>query len=71
MFNYLYNRNVDDKGMHEIHHLNCKHLPDAENQRAIEGYHLDCSDALEQVKKQTNRNNFDGCWHCCPSCHQG
>ena len=70
---YIVNKYSDDKGRHEVHNLNtCTHLPKMEN-RILIGDFNNCLDAIKEAKKKWPDPNFkfDGCYHCCYSCHKG
>lgn len=64
---YYLNRNAQSTGEHEIHTMDCKYLPYAEN-RILLGYFNNCKDALKEAKKYYS--NVDGCHFCCNSCHK-
>lgn len=68
--NYIFNKNTDDKGNHEVHNTKCVHLPYTQNQQRL-GTYASCSDAIRAAKSLMGKTNFDGCKHCCPECHTG
>ncbi|HEY4567738.1 hypothetical protein GOP80_06050 [Planococcaceae bacterium Storch 2/2-2] len=65
---YIFNKKLDEKGNHEVHHVNCAHLPDSLNQKWL-GHFLNCEEALDYAKRTYHRENFDGCYWCSPLCH--
>lgn len=67
---YYYNKNTDSKGNHEVHTDDCSYKPDESN-RVLIGYENNCQSAIQRVKKDTGKNNFDGCYFCCNDCHIG
>lgn len=69
---YICNKNIDDKGRHEIHTTSCNHLP-LEKNRIDAGHHNDCKGAIQQMENANpgGKFNFDGCAYCCPLCHKG
>lgn len=67
---YYYNKNLDSKGNHEVHTSECSYLPAALN-RVMIGYENDCNAAIQRVKKETGKTNYDGCYHCSYPCHKG
>ncbi|WP_081308318.1 MULTISPECIES: hypothetical protein [Enterococcus] len=67
---YIANKNKDDKGRHELHESTCNYLPLKQNQLSA-GNHSDCSQAILALKKMYTNADFDGCKHCCSSCHKG
>lgn len=67
---YYFNDNTDDKGRHEVHTQNCAWLPNESNRTYI-GYYSTCSEAIRAAKSAYPFKSFDGCYHCCNSCHQG
>ena len=67
--NYIYNRNTDSKGNHEVHTTTCNYLPARSNQVKIDGNFYSCKDAIQNVKSKTGKTNFDGCYYCSNSCH--
>lgn len=67
---YYYNKNLDPKGNHEVHTSECSYLPKLEN-RVMIGYESNCQTAIQRIKRETGKTNFDGCYHCCYSCHKG
>lgn len=70
MPNYYYNKNLDKKGNHEVHTEDCSFLPNVNNREYI-GFELNCKNAIDRVKRETGRNNFDGCYYCSKECHTG
>lgn len=67
---YYYNKNTDSNGNHEVHTSNCSYRPNSSNSVLI-GYENSCQSAIQQVKNQTGKSNFDGCYYCCNECHKG
>jgi hypothetical protein len=67
---YYYNKNLDEKGKHEVHTGDCSHLPDIHNRKYI-GYEKDCHAAIKKAKSDTGKTNFDGCYYCCNPCNTG
>ncbi|CAM3881629.1 hypothetical protein RHSA111115_12190 [Rheinheimera salexigens] len=66
---YIFNKNAQTTGEHEVHNENtCKYLPNIEN-RVDLGYHDTCQSAVKEAKRQYPNNTFDGCYYCCLSCH--
>lgn len=68
-FNY-YNKNTDNKGNHEVHAEDCSYIPNSTN-RILIGYENNCQSAIQRVKKDSNKLNYDGCYFCCRDCHTG
>jgi len=48
MSNYVVNRDVPSRGMHEVHESTCSNLPRSWNQRDL-GWHIDCQSAVAQA----------------------
>ncbi len=71
MSQYLYNKNQDQHGNHEVHISTCLYLPITRNRVFISGFHSDCRSAIQAAKRQSGKNNFDGCYYCAPSCNKG
>ncbi len=69
MVKYIFNTNVDRNGYHEVHTENCVHRPAFYN-TAVIGYHNTCREAISAVRRQYPAKKFDGCGHCCSSCHK-
>lgn len=69
--NYIYNRNTDSKGNHEVHTTTCNHAPQSSNQVKIVGNFDSCKDAIKKAELQSGKTNFDGCYHCSRPCHKG
>lgn len=67
---YYYYKHLDKKGNHEVHDEHCSYLPDVLNREYI-GYVSDCESAIKRAKRDTGKNNFDGCFWCCRECHTG
>lgn len=61
---------VDNNGCHEVHTYDCKFLPSEEN-RVYLGDFNNCNEAIKHAKVKHPGHNFDGCYHCCRSCHRG
>lgn len=61
---------VDNNGRHEVHTHDCNFLPNAEN-RVYLGDFNNCNEAINYAKTQYPKHNFDGCYHCCRTCHKG
>ena len=70
VMNYIYNRNTDSKGNHEVHTTICSYIPDYINRVEISGNHSSCSSAIRKAKSETGKTNFDGCYYCSRSCHK-
>lgn len=70
MTNYIYNRNTDNKGNHEVHTLSCSELPHPINRVNI-GNFTSCKEAITHIKASSRKTNFDGCYYCCKECHTG
>lgn len=71
MKTYLYNKNQDQRGNHEVHVSTCSHLPITSNQVYISGFHSDCRSAIQAAKRQSGKTDFDGCYYCATACHTG
>lgn len=67
---YYYNKNLDKNGNHEVHTDDCSYMPIPIN-RVFIGYEKDCYSAIQRVKNETGKQNFDGCFYCCYDCHKG
>ena len=67
---YIANKNLDDKGYHEIHEASCFRLPDEKNQLSI-GRFTDCPQAILAAKSSDPTVKYDGCYFGCPGCHRG
>ena len=67
---YLYNKNRDDNGNHEVHNYKCDHSPNNLNRVEL-GQFSSCEQAIAFARNMFGRDNFDGCKHCCPECHKG
>ena len=67
---YIFNKNADEHGNHEVHKDYCKYCPLPENQVTI-GYFSSCQDAIKQAKFEYPNTSFDGCIFCSAPCHQG
>ena len=63
---YYVNENAQDTGEHEVHEVDCSHMPKPEN-RTYLGDFTNCKDAVKEAKKIYN--NVDGCYYCCNPCH--
>ena len=66
MPNYCVNKKAQSNGDHEVHQMNCNHLPDLNNQKDL-GWHVDCQSAVAEAKKTYPTAN--GCYFCSESCH--
>ncbi|BDR16315.1 hypothetical protein VspSTUT11_42910 [Vibrio sp. STUT-A11] len=62
---YFVNNLMDDNGDHEVHTLDCNHLPNTE--RTLVGWFDNCEDAVKAAKKFYLNSN--GCYWCSRSCH--
>lgn len=67
---YYFNKNTDSKGNHEVHRDDCRFLPSSENRTYI-GLFSTCEEAIKKAKESYPYETFDGCYHCCRSCHKG
>ena len=67
---YIYNKNVDNNGRHEVHTTNCSYLPAAENRVSI-GSHSYCKSAISYAKTLYPSKTFDGCYYCSTACNKG
>lgn len=67
---YYFNKNVDNRGYHEVHIESCSFIPSVLNREYI-GYEDNCKKAIERVKLKTGKYNFDGCFYCSEDCHTG
>ncbi len=67
---YIANKNLDDKGRHEIHEDSCFRLPNEESQLLI-GRFTDCTQAILAARASDPNKKYDGCSFCCPGCHRG
>ena len=64
MANYYVNKNVDNRGDHEVHREGCAWMP---SERDYLGDHANCHTAVAAAKQRYTRTN--GCIHCSPACH--
>lgn len=71
VMNYIYNRNTDSKGNHEVHTTTCSYVPQSSNQVKIVGNFDSCKEAIKEAKLQSGKTNFDGCYYCSRPCHKG
>lgn len=71
VMNYIYNRNTDSKGNHEVHTTTCNHASQSSNQVKIVGNFDSCKEAIKKAELQSGKTNFDGCYHCSYPCHKG
>jgi hypothetical protein len=67
---YYFNDNTDEHGRHEVHTEECTFCPSIANRTYI-GYFDNCKDAIQAVKREHPYKDFDGCYFCCHSCHNG
>ena len=70
MSQYIFNKNVDNNGNHEVHTNSCSYLP-AEENRVPLGFHLNCTSAISTAKTLYPGSSFDGCYYCSKACHKG
>ena len=70
MKHYYFNKNLDDKGRHEVHSEDCSYLPNPSNTTYI-GYCSDCKEAIARASNMYPGEKFDGCYWCCSECHKG
>lgn len=70
MDHYYFNKNTDDKGLHEVHIDKCSHQPYPYN-RVYIGYCSDCKEAIARARSEHPFKSFDGCYWCCSECHTG
>lgn len=70
MRTYYFNNNVDSNGRHEVHAEDCSWLPSISNRTRI-GYCNSCKEAIQKAQLEHPSESFDGCYHCCKSCHRG
>ncbi len=66
MKKYCVNRREQDTGEHEVHSMDCEHLPDPVNQVHL-GSFDNCHDAVKEAKKHFD--DVDGCYYCSKECH--
>lgn len=66
MNNYYVNKRAQDNGDHEVHHENCRYLPNEEN-RIYLGFYANCRDAV--IKARDFYIQVNGCYHCSRECH--
>ena len=65
---YIANKNLDDKGRHEIHEASCFRLPNEKNQLLI-GRFTYCTQAILAAKALDITTKYTGCYFCCPDYH--
>lgn len=70
MNHYHFNKNLDDKGRHEVHTEQCSYKPATYNQEYI-GYYSNCQEAITGANIKYPYKNFDGCYWCSNPCHKG
>lgn len=63
---YYVNKNARTDGHHEVHKLDCSHLPLLEN-RIYLGDFTNCTSAVSEAKKTYEKVN--GCFYCSNACH--
>jgi len=66
MKKYYVNKKAQSNGDHEVHHEDCRYLPDSENRKYL-GQYSNCKDAVKEAKKDYSQVN--GCKTCSPDCH--
>lgn len=66
MNHYYVNKNAQPTGEHEVHIDGCSHFADKSNRKYL-GYFLTCKKAI--IKAREYYSNVDGCFYCCPQCH--
>lgn len=64
---YVLNSQAQFNGDHEIHTMQCRYLPMAQNRIGL-GYFDKDEQALREARRYFAR--VDGCIHCCPSIHR-
>lgn len=69
MPNYIINKQVDEKGLNEVHTTDCGHLPLSYNQVDL-GWHANAISAVD-FAKQRGWSRADGCYYCCNEAHHG
>jgi hypothetical protein len=68
MAKYYVNENAQENGDHEVHEAGCSYMPKAENRYYL-GEFSSCQQAVAAAKKLYP--TADGCYYCCPACHEG
>lgn len=66
MKKYYVNKKAQSNGDHEVHHQDCKYLPNSENRKYL-GEFSNCKDAVKEAKKTYTQSN--GCKTCSNECH--
>ncbi|WP_261510433.1 hypothetical protein [Chryseobacterium paludis] len=66
MKKYYVNKNAQSNGDHEVHHEDCRYLPDTLNRKYL-GMFSSCKDAVKEAKKEYTKSN--GCKTCSTECH--
>lgn len=64
MTRYYVNNEAHPSGEHEVHTINCSHLP---SNRQYLGDFNNCFEAVQKAKD--HYSNVDGCYWCCKPCH--
>lgn len=67
---YYYNNSLDNHGNHEVHTKDCDYLEPLSNRTMI-GLENNCHDAIRRARRETGKQNFDGCFWCSRDCHEG
>jgi hypothetical protein len=64
MASYYVNNNAQSTGEHEVHKAGCSFMP---SDRKYLGEYDSCRPAV--IKAKEYYSNVDGCYYCCPACH--
>ncbi len=67
---FIVNRNQQSNGDHEVHNLStgCSHMPEQQNRIDL-GFHISCSGAVSEARRQYPGRRINGCYYCCNPCH--
>jgi hypothetical protein len=66
MKKYYVNMKAQSNGDHEVHHEDCRYLPDSSNRKYL-GEYFYCKEAVKEAKKTYPKS--DGCKTCSNECH--
>ena len=69
---YYYNLLPDNNGCHEVHTEDCIYYRKSTFMVEI-GSYPDCRQAIAAISLRIapEHKKFDGCYYCCPKCHEG
>jgi len=69
MIRYIINTKAGKNGYHEVHRVDCKHLPDEHNRLGL-GMNHSANQVIRNMKHFMPKIKVDGCYYCCPECHK-